>query len=105
MKTSYFTIKGKRYALVKVEDLSFEEAIEVKRLAGGVNPLLVPELFRALDPEALLAMFSVSMRRVDPQLGPETLAGENLIDAANTIDNVDDERPDAGPPTEETAPS
>ncbi|MGH9320285.1 MAG: hypothetical protein ACRD3V_10420 [Vicinamibacteria bacterium] len=100
---SFFTVKGRRCRLLTLEDLSFDEALELDRISGGLAPGQVVDAFADLHPRAVLAMLTISIRRSHPGFSERELYGENLIDVVDTLETIRDEG-DARPP-EAGAPS
>ena len=65
MKKGTFQFKGRRYELARLESLTFEEALDAQRIGGmPVGEILIRAA--ANDASAWLAIFAVSIRRVDP---------------------------------------
>jgi hypothetical protein len=96
-----FEVGGERYPLLSVDEMSFAEARELKRISGGMVPADIAVGTATLDPDALLAVFVLSMRRVKPDASEEDLAGENLLAVVNSLDGRED---DAGPPDGRATP-
>lgn len=99
MKETWFTVNGQRYRLLTLEELSFDEALEIKRLSGGMTAREVVGAVADLDPQALLALFVVSMRRIRSHASEEDLLSENLMAIVDTLEQVSEEA-DAGPPAQ-----
>lgn len=93
---TYFTVKDRRYELATIDSLNFREALEVKRISGmpmSQVPLAVAES----DPDACLAIFVVSIQRVDPAATEAMLMGENptrILDTVERIEPKADPQPD-----------
>ncbi len=103
MTGAYFTVKGTRYQLLQIEMLSFDEALELKRISG----LPVGEIqaaFAQMDPAAILGLFVLSMKRANPAATELDLRSENLIDVVDTLEVVGEED-DARPPDPGQSPS
>lgn len=87
MKKGTFKYKDRAYELARIESLTFEEALDAQRISGmPVGELLIRAA--ANDASAWLAIFAVSIRRVDPDFNEFELGGENFVDLIESVKEV-----------------
>ena len=97
---AFFTVKGVRYRLVSVDDWTFEEASEAKRISG-VPQALIPKGWIENDPDIIRGVLLVSMRRVDPSLTEAVFVGEKPSEIMGSLEAIDE--PEDKPPDPQTA--
>lgn len=100
MADVFFTLKGVRYQLVNVDDWTFEEAAEAKRISG-VPQALIAQKWLENDPDVVRAILLVSVQRVDPGMTEAVFVGEKPTQLLASLEVI--EEPGAEPPDPPTA--
>lgn len=79
----HFTVAGEPIDLVRTTDWTFREAQQAKHVSGGMSVAAIERGFTECDPDAMLAIAVVSIRR---KRGGAEIDVEKLLDAFNPVE-------------------
>lgn len=77
-------IEGRTYPLLSLDDLTWGEWREAKRLSGGITPARFQAALADTDPDAWRAYALISMRRVEPSVKDDVLDSSNFMAAVGS---------------------
>lgn len=95
-KRPHFTVAGETFDVVRTTSWTFREAQHAKSISGGMSVSAIERGFMECDPDAMLAIAVVSIRR--KRQGAD-IDIEKLLDAFNPVEmlsEIADSVPDPG---------